>query len=117
MEIRVAETAMHLHRERVAGRFVRFERFDQDGSPAGGKDVEVQATAVGHDRLQAGKASFPGRADFSGDGLLALLFHDALDPHDRLRAAAGELAELVPSRSIGRVPVVDQQPLDAPGVQ
>ena len=79
------------------------------------RNVEVEAAAVGRDRLERDEASLARRGDLAGDRLLAVLLDDAFDPHDRPRLATGELAELVPARAGARrrIAVVDEQPLRA----
>src|SRR5512133_3260517 len=99
MEIGIAEAAVDLHRQRIAGRLVRLERREQRPAHAFWRNVEVETAPVGRDRLERHEASLPRGRDLPGDRLLAVLLDDAFDPHDRPRLATGELAELVPARA------------------
>jgi hypothetical protein len=83
------------------------------------RGVQVEPAAVGGDRLQPGEASLPRGGDLAGETCRAQLLHDTLDPHDRGRLAARELAELVPARAGAgrRIAVVDEQPLGAGGAK
>src|SRR6185312_15983923 len=81
--------------------------------------VEVEPAAVGGNRLQRREAALARRGHLVGECRRADLVNDALDPHDRRRLAAGELAELVPARSgpWRWIAVVDEQPGGAGGAE
>src|SRR6266498_2019492 len=115
VQVPVAEAAVDLNRQRLAGRLVGLERPEQRFAHVPWGDVEVEPATVGRNRFQCGEASLPRGSDLIGEGLWAQLLDDALDPHDRFRRTARELAELVPARARlpRRVAVVDEQPVGA----
>ena len=101
MEVRVAEAAVNLHRQRLARRLVRLQcRNDAF------RDM-VEPAAVGRDRLQSREARRTCVGDRAGTV--------RLEPQHGQRAAAGELAEPLPfdPGSRLRVAVVDEQDFGA----
>src|SRR5947207_5020126 len=111
IEIRVAEPAMELRGQRRAGRLVRLERGDDEVVDA----LELEPCAVGGDRLQPGEAVLARGRDLPPNRIDAACFCNALDPQNRSRFAAGELAELLPldASPRPRKAVVDEQQLRA----
>ena len=106
VQVGVAEPAVHLDGERIAGRLVRLERGDDVLGHA------VEPAAVGRDRLQRGEAVLAGPLR-RGGGALAT----GLEPQNRQGGAAGEVAELLPARAGARrrVAVVEEQELGVGG--
>src|SRR5439155_1176241 len=125
-EVRVAEPGMHLHRQRGAGRLVRLERRRHRVTHGRAFDpsterrritwpecFEVEAAAVGGDRLQAYEPVLACGRDFSAQSVEAVLLGNALYAEHRTRGAVRELAELIPRRAFSRrrIAVVYEQPL------
>jgi hypothetical protein len=119
VQVRVAEAAVDLNRQRIAAPLVGLERGEQRVARTRWDNVEVEPAAIGRDCLERDETSLPRPRDLLCGRRRAQLLHDPLDSHDRLRVTPGEFAKLVPARAAARrrIAVVDEQPVRPGGAQ